>query len=258
MPHIAVVTGCTANHLDWHGTFAEYAAAKQKLLRGQSEGDLAVLNAFDAETAGWSRFVKGKLLKHYSAERIARIPLSTPGEHNRANAAIAAAAASAAGCTEEEIEGGLADFRGLPQRLQFVAEIDGRSFYNDSASTTPESTIAALRTFDKPVWLLAGGRNKGFDFSALASAIARHARGAAFFGSCRDELEKETIASRTGFPCAAYENLSEALAWCFDYSHPGEAIVLSPGCASTDQFRNFRHRGETFVELVEEMSKREE
>jgi UDP-N-acetylmuramoylalanine--D-glutamate ligase len=257
MPHIAVVTGCTANHLDWHGTFAEYVAAKQKLLRGQSESDLAVLNAFDAETAGWSRFVKGKLLKPYPAERISRIPLSTPGKHNRANAALAASAASAAGCAEEEIEVGLADFRGLPQRLQFVAEIAGRSFYDDSASTTPESTIAALKTFDKPVWLLAGGRNKGFDFSALASAIARHARGAAFFGSCRDELEKETIASRTGFPCAAYENLSEALAWCFGYSHPGEAIVLSPGCASTDQFRNFRHRGETFVELVEEMSKRE-
>jgi UDP-N-acetylmuramoylalanine--D-glutamate ligase len=249
MPQLAVVTGCTPNHLDWHGTFAEYAAAKQKLLLGQSSDDIAILNTFDAEVAGWNRFVQGKFLSPYSSAKLPK-KISLPGEHNRLNASLAAAAALAAGCSETEIHAGLARFGGLPQRLELIGTFNGRHYYNDSAATTPESTIAALQTFGVPVWLLAGGRNKGFDFSLLAEAIVRHACGAAFFGSCRKELEDAVISRGAKFPCSSFETLSKALDWCRRRSSSGEAIVLSPACASTDQFQNFRQRGEAFVEMA--------
>jgi UDP-N-acetylmuramoylalanine--D-glutamate ligase len=252
MPRIAVVTGCTPNHLDWHGSFAEYAAAKRKMLLGQSPDDAAVLNIFDPETAGWNDCVEGRLLELFADEKIPSLP-SLPGKHNRLNAALAATAAFEAGCTDEEIAAGLAGFRGLPQRMQYLGEFDGRRYFNDSAATTPESTVAALKTFDAPVWLLAGGRNKGFDFSSLAEAIVQYARGAAFFGTCRDELHRMTLERKENFPCAAFETLAEALAWCRRESAAGDLLLLSPACASTDQFRNFAQRGEAFEALVRSM-----
>jgi UDP-N-acetylmuramoylalanine--D-glutamate ligase len=252
IPHIAVVTGCTPNHLDWHGTFAEYAAAKQKLLRGQLLDDMAVLNTFDTEVADWSCLVRGRQLSLYPSEKLPK-NLSLPGEHNRLNASLAATAALGAGCTDEEIEAGLSNYSGLPMRLERIASIDGRLVYNDSAATTPESSISALKTFGVPVWLLAGGRNKGFDFSSLAASIVRYARGAAFFGNCRGELENAVVSRLAEFPCSTHETLAESFDWCLRQSRPGDAIVLSPACASTDQFRNFQHRGEAFREMVSKL-----
>ena len=252
MPHVAVVTGCTPNHLNWHASFADYAAAKQRMLTGQTPSDCAVLNPFDAETATWAKLIRGRQFQ--AAHELPE--LSLPGEHNRTNAALAAAAAArAAGCTAEEIRRGLQSFRGLPQRRERIATIDGCEFFNDSAATTPESTIAAIRAMHAPVWLLAGGKNKGFDFGPMAAEIVARAAGAAFFGSVRYELLSRAAAVRAvsakpDFPCTAVETLREALDWCRSHARSGDAVVLSPGCASTDQFRNFRRRGECFSELV--------
>jgi UDP-N-acetylmuramoylalanine--D-glutamate ligase len=253
MPHVAIVTGCTPNHLDWHGSLAHYAAAKQRILAGQSPGDFAVLNMHDAEVSTWQPFVRGRCVPPVPLADIP--PLAVPGEHNRVNAACAAAAALAVGCDAEAVDRGLRAFHGLPQRLELFATIDGRRFYNDSTATTPESTIAALDALEEPIWLLAGGRSKGFDFGPLAAAITARARGAALFGAVRDELQAAVAARMNGFPCMATESLDEALAWCWQQSRPGDAIVLSSACASTDQFRNFRHRGERFAELVSELGK---
>ena len=259
MPHIAVITGCTPNHLDWHASFAHYVAAKQRILTGQTPADFAVLNTCDPEVASWSRLVRGTQiplpfppapLPLAGEGRYELPPLPVPGEHNRINAACAAAAATTAGCMPEEIQRGLAQFHPLPQRLEWFAVVEGRRFYNDSAATTPESTIAALRSLDLPVWLLAGGKSKGFDFEALAAEIAHRARGAAFFGAAGAELHRRVAAQRPPFPAVAVETMEEALRWCWPLSQPGEAIVLSPACASTDQFRNFQHRGGRFVALV--------
>ncbi len=255
--HVAVVTGCSPNHLDWHESYADYVAAKQRILTGQTPEDFAVLNSFDAEVASWSPLVRGRHAPCADIRtRRVRNTMTTcrrlqvPGRHNRINAACAAAAAMAAGCRREDVRRGLEGFRGLPQRLEWFAVVDGRRFYNDSTATTPESTIAALRSLDVPVWLLAGGKSKGFDFRPLAAEIVGRARGAAFFGSAREELLAQVTARAPSFPCAAVETLEEALSWCWPRSEPGEAIVLSPACASTDQFLNFRQRGERFVELV--------
>jgi UDP-N-acetylmuramoylalanine--D-glutamate ligase len=176
--------------------------------------------------------------------------LSLPGEHNRVNAACAAAAAMGAGCGRQAVQQGLQSFRGLPQRLQWLAAIEGRQIYNDSTATTPESTIAALQTMEVPVWLLAGGKNKGCNFELLATEIARRTRGAAFFGASREELRRCLAAKQPQLPCTAVETMEEALRWCWQRSRPGEAILLSPACASTDQFRNFRQRGERFGDLI--------
>lgn len=247
-PHIAVVTGCTPNHLDWHRSFADYAAAKQRILAGQTPDDFAVLNARDAEVASWRPLVRGHLVSLPELNDLP--PLRVPGEHNRINAACAAAAAMAAGCEDGGVGQGLRRFVGLPQRLECVADITGRRFYNDSASTTPESTVAALRSLDVPVWLLAGGAAKGCDFGPLAAEIVRRARGAAFFGDVREKLIERVALIDRQFPCIAVETLDEALQWCWMRCRSGEAIALSPGCAGTDQFYNYRRRGERFVELV--------
>ncbi len=248
MPRVVVVTGCTANHLDWHGSFENYAATKKSMLKGQKPDDLAVLNTYDAEVALWGRLVQGTQLPLVSLDQIP--PLAVPGEHNRINAACAATAARGMGCSEAAVRQALMSFHGLPQRLQQIAVIDGRTFYNDSTSTTPESTIAALKSLDEQIWLLAGGHDKGGDFRSLIDAVARHARGAAFFGAAGERLQRRVDAGSPGFPATMTDTMAEALRWCWARSRPGDAIVLSPACASSDQFRNFRQRGKEFEELV--------
>jgi UDP-N-acetylmuramoylalanine--D-glutamate ligase len=248
MPHVVIVTGCTPNHLDWHASLAEYVAAKQRILTGQTPADLAVLNTFDAEVTSWRHLVRGREIPLPKLDILP--PLPVPGEHNRINAACAAAAAAAVGCGPEEIRHGLEQFGPLPQRLEWFAAVKDRPFYNDSTATTPESTIAALRSLDVPVWLMAGGKSKGFDFGPLAAEIVHRARGAALFGAAAAEIGALVAAQRPAFPYVVVETMEDALRWCWPHSRPGEAIVLSPACASTDQFRNFQHRGQHFVELV--------
>jgi UDP-N-acetylmuramoylalanine--D-glutamate ligase len=271
MPQVAVVTGCSPNHLDWHESCADYVAAKQRILTGQASEDFAVLNTFDVEAASWLHLVRGRQVlidvesrRHTPCTgpahgvcglRLDELPsLPVPGRHNRINAVCAAAAAVAAGCTREDIRRGLQEFRALPQRLEWFAVIEGRRFYNDSAATTPESTIAALRSLDVPIWLLAGGKSKGADFEPLATEIVRLARGGAFFGAAREELRARVAEREPRFHCTAVETMEQALQWCWPHCRPGEAILLSPACASTDQFRSFRQRGERFVELIHQWS----
>jgi UDP-N-acetylmuramoylalanine--D-glutamate ligase len=248
MPDVAIVTNCTPNHLDWHGTFADYAAAKQRMLSGQRADGLAVLNATDPEVASWSPLVRGRPLPLVADDEVP--PLPVPGHHNRIDARLAATAALGIGCASGAVREGLASYRPLPGRLELVAVAGGRRFYNDTSATTPESTIAALEALPGPLWLLAGGGDKRCDFSALAEAVARSTRGAAFFGSVRERLRSAVLQCRGDLPCTAVETLAEALTWCFQRSGAGESIVLSPACTSHDQFQNFRERGRRFAELV--------
>ena len=168
---MAVVTNCTSNHLDWHGTFDRYAAAKRRLLLNQSSHGTAVLNCGDPVVSGWRRLVRGRLISIHDDDHLP--PLAVHGQHQRCNAACAAGAARAAGCSAEAIHRGLQNFRGLPHRLQFVAEVDGRPFYNDSMATTPESVMAAVAAFREGAWFLVGGYDKGLDYGAMAAELAR-------------------------------------------------------------------------------------
>lgn len=254
-PDVAIVTNCTPNHLDWHDSFAAYAQAKQRLLAGQQADSIAVLNRACSEVATWTKFVRGRLIEPIANEQIPK--LAVPGEHNRQNARLAAAAARGVGCSSDAMQRALVEYRGLPHRLEFVGEVAGLRFYNDSQATTPESTVAALRSFDCPTWLLAGGYDKGCDLVPLAQAIAARARGAALYGSVRAKLQALVSDAAPRGDVRTSETLAEGFAWCVARAGAGEAVVLSPACASFDQFRDCADRAECFKKLVREFAARE-
>ena len=187
--------------------------------------------------------------------RLETVPqLRLAGDHNRINAACAARVAKELGVDDETISQTLAEFTGLPHRLQLVGEVAGRRFYNDSKATTPAATIAALNTMDRSTWLLVGGADKEIELTGLVNEVARNAKGAAVFGTVADKLDEMFRRVDPTFPCFRSETMETAFAWCWEQSQEGEAILLSPACASTDQFRDFAQRGEMFEQLVRELS----
>lgn len=277
-PEIAVVTNFSPNHLDRHGTVESYRAAKQNLLRWQTADQFAVLNA-QSEVVTWptaaTRLRFGSKDEHrfgVFGERpdvLARMPsdlggerrvplgqwLRLPGTHNWQNAQAAVAAALAAGASFEAIEQGVSNFRGLPHRLEFVAEVDGRRCFNDSKSTTPEATVLALQSFEEPIVLLAGGYDKQIDLSAIASIAVSRCRAVALLGQTGPQLGRllEAAARAANVPgptCRSFESLEPAVAWSLQSSVPGDVVLLSPGCASYDWFQNYIERGEQFVRLT--------
>lgn len=286
-PEVAVVTNFTPNHLDRHGSLDAYRRAKQTILRWQTEDGVAVLNAGDPDLAGWC--VNGARMQFasicsdlggnangksttdgvYATDAAVRWVqnrdqhdlnlrawLRVPGEHNLQNAMAAACAAIAAGADFDAVQRGIQDYRPLPHRLEFAGEVAGRRFYNDSQATTPESAACALRSFDEPVVLLAGGYDKHIDLGPLAEAAAGRAKTCALMGQTAEILahliDEQSVqgAARTR-ECESFE---EAFAWAFEQSEPGDVVLLSPGCASHDWFRDYAERGNRFVELVRNQS----
>lgn len=247
-PAAAIVTNCTPNHLDWHPSWGAYRAAKQRLLQHLPECGAAIFDPHDVELAGWCSLVRGRIAEPFEPRRLPK--LFVPGEHNRRNAALAARAAAEFGVPEDAIRRGLAMYAGLPHRLELVAEHAGQRFYNDSKATTPEAVAASLAAFDEPVWLLAGGVDKRNDLQPLAAVIAGHCAGAALFGQCSEQLLAAIRGIDPGLPAAALPNLDDAFGWCTAHSTPGEVVLLSPGCASFDQYANYSLRGIHFSELA--------
>ncbi|REK17909.1 MAG: UDP-N-acetylmuramoyl-L-alanine--D-glutamate ligase [Planctomycetota bacterium] len=247
---MAVITNFAPNHLDWHGSLPEYAAAKRRLLNAPTT--LAVVDAHDPTLADWVASRDGASRPSWPLAAVP--PLSIPGEHNRRNAACAAAAAEALGVPPTTIRRVLRDFRGLEHRLQFVGEVDGVRFYNDSKSTSPHATMAALRALRGPVWLLAGGTAKGADLRELAAHAAERICGAAVFGRSRQDLAVALQDAKGSDTLHACETLAEAVAWCRSRARPGDSVLLSPACASHDQFADYRERGSAFCELVRSLA----
>jgi len=252
MPELALIINCTANHLDWHGGYEHYAWSKRRLLQTELHAKrIAVLNQKDPELARWAEHTPCEIWEPWPDCELP--PLKIPGEHNRLNARCAAAAAAAAGCSRGAICTALSEFTGLPHRLQAAGLVFGRTFYNDSKSTTPEAATAALLTLDEPVWLLAGGFDKGLDFGPLADVIIQRARGAALFGQARHKLAAAIESRDSAFRLHVEEHLEPALRWCCERSAAGDAILLSPACSSHDQFAGFEQRGAAFLELISKL-----
>lgn len=273
-PEIAIVTNFSANHLDWHETLDAYRYAKQAIVRWQQPTDCAVLNSDDADVVAWptaaQRTYFGTQAEQSSRSRLTgsivslhtntanwEIDLATcfklPGTHNRMNAAAAIAAASAAGVAREDIIAGLRRFEPLPHRLQLVAEGQGRAFYNDSIATTPESAICGLNSFDRPIVLVAGGYDKHVDLGEFATAIARQTKAVALLGQTASVLAEGIAATDVPQRPAVFvaPSFNEAFAWSAEQSAAGDVVLLSPGCASYDWFRNFIDRGEQFAALAQ-------
>ena len=173
----------------------------------------------------------------------------------------AAAAARAAGANEAAIAAGLHSFRPLEHRQQEIGAVAGRTFIDDSKATTPEATIAALAAQAGPVWLLMGGSDKQCDFAPLVQQAIRHARGVACYGAVGDrlaeqlaeQLAKQCPAGIAALPIAALATLDDALDWCWRHSSPGDTILLSPGCASHDQYADYIARAGHFRRRVNDL-----
>ncbi|MDB5339554.1 MAG: murD [Planctomycetaceae bacterium] len=274
-PHVAIVTNFSANHLDRHGTLENYRLAKQAILRWQTPADFAILNQDDAFVASWSTrgptlyfglkdtgreglFLEGKdhaVFRFAGQERRLAVPewLSLPGVHNLQNALAAACAACALEAPVEAIERGLRGYKALPHRLELVAAVAGRQFYNDSLATTPESAIVALAAFEQPIILFAGGYDKGSDLTEMAYAIAlKPVKAVALMGTTGPRLNEllDQFDPEKRIRRRVCEDFPTAFNWAVSESMRGDILLLSPGCASYDSFRNFVDRGTQFRDLA--------
>ncbi|MDB5385099.1 MAG: murD [Planctomycetaceae bacterium] len=275
-PEVSIITNFSANHLDRHLTLDNYRSAKQTILRWQSPDNFAVLNQDDADVCHWP--TTGKRLyfglsdlgneglfavgtdtalfrfrgqvRHFPIQRW----LTLPGVHNLQNALGAACAALAIQTPPEAVQNGLQGYQALPHRLELVADANGRQFYNDSLATTPESTIVALAAFDRPIILFAGGYDKGSDLVGMARAIAdKPVKAVALMGKTGPRIQEllNQFAPRGVIGRHLCSNFDEAFEWAIRHSETGDVLLLSPGCASYDWFRNFADRGAQFRERAQ-------
>ncbi|MFW6108460.1 MAG: UDP-N-acetylmuramoyl-L-alanine--D-glutamate ligase [bacterium] len=275
-PAVSVVLNVQPDHLDRHPSMAAYARAKQPIVLHQREGDAALLNADCPVVSRWGDLGGGRALFFSVRRRLGqgawlegdearwadgasegvlfrRGDLRLRGEHNVGNALAAAGAAVLCGVPLEAIAPRLRAFEGLAHRLEFVGEVDRVGYYNDSKATTTEAAVAALRAFDEPVVLIAGGSEKYLPVSALAREVARRRmRGVVLLGATAGQLEG-AVGRRCAVPIRRVGSLAEAVAAARALARPGDAVVLSPGTASYDMFANFEERGQTFKRLVGEL-----
>lgn len=272
-PHVAVITNIVENHLDWHGSFAAYAAAKLNIVRFQEPGrDWVVISdqpelrrhfeALFGDLAGiWRYHLDGwtpaAACQSTSAceyddrrQRWEGLRLSIPGRHNLENAAAAATVAHLLGVPPAAVSGALASFPGLPHRLQPVCVREGVQYYDDSKSTTPEAAITAMNAIDGPLLLILGGYDKGSDLSAVAQLAAGRARFSACVGATGPRIVE--LIRAAGGRAEYFEDFARAVAACRGLARPGETVLLSPACASWGGFEDYRQRGETFARLVRE------
>jgi UDP-N-acetylmuramoylalanine--D-glutamate ligase len=261
-PEAAVLLNLSPDHLDRHGTFENYVAAKLRIFAGQGNDDVAVapVGLGIADLGGCARRVCfGAAPQTELSERagylwwgeeplIAVREIALRGEHNRQNAMATAAVCLARGIDRAAVAGGLRTFTGVPHRLELVAVNDGVSWINDSKATNVASTLVALRALADPVHLIAGGRGKQQDFSPLAPAVAGRCRAVYLIGEAAGELGDALAGS--GVSLRQVGDLEHAVAAARAAAAPGEAVLLSPACASFDQFVDFEARGDRFRELV--------
>ena len=243
-PRIAVLLNLTPDHLDRHASLEEYRAAKLRIFENQGPDDVAVVPRGFGEIPGNARRVEFDTQDELPAE-----PL-VPGDHNRENAAAATAAARAAGVSDEAIAEALRTFEGVPHRLELVREVRGIRFVNDSKATNPEAAARALSAYPPGIRLILGGSRKNSSYSSLAKeASSRGVAKAYLIGEAADEIAEALAAAGVRF--ADSGTLEQAVLDALADADPGEVVLLSPACASYDQFRDFEERGERFRHLVE-------
>lgn len=245
-PGTAVATNISPNHIDWHGSFDHYADSKRKILDHQRPADLAVLGP---TLARWPS--PPGVRRVVVAEEAGVEGLALPGRHNALNAAVALAAVEGAGIgrPREQLEAALRAYTGLPHRLRLLGERGGVRYFDDSKSTTPEATLLALDAFaergDLPrVHLIAGGYDKGSDLTPVAER-APHLAGMYAIGATGT-----AIAAAAGPAATLCGTLECAMEQIERRARPGDVVLLSPACASWDQFENFEQRGRMFAALA--------
>ena len=291
-PWIALMTNFSPNHLDWHGNVEDYRTAKQVIFNRQRMQDISICSDDSSDDdvpetcadAGASPHwrVRGRrlsfglsdtgedgafidsgslILRNGSQEDAIRLhaPSSLPGNHNARNIAAAACAAWVAGADPLTFTESLTSFVPLPHRLQRVAEARGVAFYDDSVATTPESSIAALQSMTQPTVILAGGSDKGADLTRFAEAITQNAAAAVLMGETAARLSSLLAHPAPTTPqlnVAIASDFPDAFARAVALVPEGGIVLLSPGCASYGWFRDYRERGEQFIEMATEWTSR--
>ena len=274
-PEIGVLLNLTPDHLDRHASFEEYAAAKMQLFKNQLDRDCAVLNADDPEVT--KRMPSGQQVFWFSRQkRVAtgaflrdgqiifrrdgdEIPLARQqdirlrGDHNVENVLAAAAASYLAGADPASIANGIKSFPGVEHRLEFVAEIGGVEFFNDSKATNVDAALKAIEAFPGPLIVILGGKDKGAPYTPLIEPLRRRARTTMLIGAAA-----EKIASEFGdaVPYIHAGTLDRALHLAVSAAQSGDTILLAPACASFDQFENYEQRGRLFKEIVRSLENR--
>ncbi|MEX0775902.1 MAG: UDP-N-acetylmuramoyl-L-alanine--D-glutamate ligase [Phycisphaeraceae bacterium] len=253
-PHIAVITNLSPNHLDRHGTLDAYRAAKQVILdhQRQADGDVAIggPGVHDVFLNRVSDFRTFDRPVDWRVEP--PIKLLIPGDHNQLNARLASTAVQAAITAPQwQSWDALADFAGLPHRLQFVAQHADVRFFNDSKATTPEAAMLAIGSFAAGiVHVILGGSDKGSDFTELAKLARQHCRAIYSIGATGDRIAAACDAAPGPAAVQRCGTIDIAMQSIVQHYHQGDVVLLSPACASYDQFENYEKRGASFIEHV--------
>lgn len=269
-PHIAVITNIYSAHLDYHGTRDEYVSAKMRLTENQTAEDYLIVNWDQPELQELAKiskatiipfsrkqmvengvFIDGDSIYYLNEAVMNKNDILVPGEHNLENAMAAIAVAKLLGQENEVIQKVLASFAGVKHRTQFVTEFKGRKFYNDSKATNSLATINALNGFKQPVILLAGGLDRGNNFENLIPQL-KNIKSLIVFGETAAKLTEAGEAA--GVPTIIpVQNIEAAVPVAYDNSEVGDVILLSPACASWDQYSSFEVRGDVFIHSIDQL-----
>jgi len=282
-PNVASILNITPNHLDRHGSMEAYTAAKARILDFQNKDDVAILGRDDSGAWGLRERVKGKLLSFglsdlpqdlsgtYVRDGLYHLrdgnayillPIQNAihlrGDHNRLNVLAAITIGHAAGLSLDAMLEAIDDFRGVPHRLELVRELRGVKWYNDSIATAPERTIADIRSFDEPIVLMLGGKDKDLPWEDLAALVCDRVDHVVVFGQAAEKIlgalaDKKSGAKRP-YSIEHCNGLEEAVLQAAEVAKSGDVVLFSPGGTSFDQFNDFAERGEWFRKWVQELS----
>lgn len=269
-PRIAILTNLYEAHIDYHGTINEYWKAKANITKNQMESEYFIYNADQEAVIDIAKQSKAKIIPFstkrvvdngayvldgaiwFLNEKIMDVKdIVLPGAHNLENILSSVAAAKLSGVDNESIYRVLNTFKGVKHRLQFIKEIEGRKFYNDSKATNMLATTKALEAFQGPVVLLAGGLDRGNEFDELIPSF-QNVKAIITFGQTAGKVEK--AARKAGIKTIErVDNVEKAVPAAFKLSSPGDVVLLSPACASWDQYKTFEVRGDIFIEAVHKL-----
>ncbi|MFD2208737.1 UDP-N-acetylmuramoyl-L-alanine--D-glutamate ligase [Virgibacillus halophilus] len=266
-PHIAVLLNIFSAHLDYHHTLENYIAAKSRIFARQTPDDFAVYNADDAVVCEAVRQSKAEKIPFsvkrrlengvwadrdaiyfYDEKVVDRAEIVLVGEHNLENILAAVAAAKLSGASNQGIRKVLGSFNGVKHRLQYVTTVQGRRFYNDSKATNILATSKALTAFDTPTILLAGGLDRGNGFEEMLPFL-KHVKAMVLFGETAHKIHDTAV--KAGIEDIVFaDDITDAVPKAYALSVPKDIILLSPACASWDQYKTFEQRGDMFIQAV--------
>ena len=274
-PDIAVLLNVTRDHVNYHGTFADYLRVKERIFENQTGEDLAIFNADDPSTEVLSKKLTSDIQYFSSCRKVRhgmfldqetliyrrepegteevypRAMIRIPGIHNIENVMAAVMASREAGCSREAVIKAVEGFKGIAHRIEFAGEKGGVTFYDDSKATNVGAVMRALETFSRPVILLMGGRDKEGDFENLATPVSQRVKRLVLFGEARAKIDG-LIGGLVKTEQAA--TLGDAMELARHHASAGDVVLLSPGCASFDEFTDYKARGDFFKKWVGNLS----